>query len=304
MQQGILDPDATDYPLQRNDESMSNYTMMKQRISLHGLAPKIIKRNIILDSPTLVKLECELLIDANDLQMNAVTWTHENESISKNKYIHNITENKWLTSYEFVATERNTIGTYACIFNFTKEVRAEFHIKAPTVKGENKPLVSYVKDSIVMKCDSSIYKPVNWIWYRANGIELEPLNLSLISLKYDLCHKNANETKLRILELSEEDSGTYICKAMFPFGEQEGRAQLNVLSYMVPLKIFFAIAAEVVILVSLIILYEMKTKKNRCEEDVIKDTEEESTNLKSEDSKNPEMSTTRQRKSDEDLCNS
>ncbi|XP_063312947.1 embigin [Pelobates fuscus] len=289
------DPDPAAQPSQRKDENISNYTVIKHSISIPGLTKKVIQKEIILDSPANLKLECELLLDSEELQINDVAWTFENATISKNKYANNTTENKRHTSYEFAVTALNMIGTYTCIFNSTTEVKAEFHIKVPTVKSEKKPLVSYIADYIVMKCDSSIYKPKKWIWYQTNGSDQVQLNLSLIPIKYEDSSKKVNESKLHISNLSEKDSGIYICKAVFAFGEHEGQVQLSVLSYMVPLKVFLAIAAEVVVLVSLILLYEMKTKKKTSEEDIKQDADE-STNLKSEDSKTLETSTTRQRK--------
>lgn len=63
------------------------------------------------------------------------------------------------------------------------------------------------------------------------------------------------------MQLSEEDQGSYWCHAIFQLGESEEHIQLVVLSYLVPLKVFLAIAAEVVLLVAIILLCEVYTKK-------------------------------------------
>lgn len=83
--------------------------------------------------------------------------------------------------------------------------------------------------------------------------------------KYVINGANANETRLKIMHLSEEDQGSYRCHAIFHLGESESHIELVVLSYLVPLKPFLAIAAEVVFLVAIILLCEMYTqrKKNR-----------------------------------------
>ena len=81
--------------------------------------------------------------------------------------------------------------------------------------------------------------------------------------KYVISGNHANETRLKITHLSEDDQGTYWCHAIFELGESEGHVKLVVLSYLVPLKAFCAIAAEVVLLVAIILLFEMYTQKKK-----------------------------------------
>ncbi|KAM8960867.1 embigin [Pelodytes ibericus] len=289
----ICGPHVIADDVQKTDERISNSTVIKHTISIPGSSSKVVKKNIILDSSAHLKLACELSIDSKDGQIYDVSWKHNDEPINRNSYAFNNTGNKWHASYEFVVTDRSQIGTYACIFNSTTDVRAEFNLNVPAVRSEKKPLVSYIKDAITMKCDSALYKPIEWIWYQVNGSEQVQLNFSLIPTKYKISMAKANETKLHISDLSDKDSGIYICKAVYTFGEQEGQVELTVLTYMVPLKIFFAIAGEVVILVSLILIYEMKTKKKQSTEDIKKDMEQ-TDHLKPEESSSAE-STTRQR---------
>lgn len=75
--------------------------------------------------------------------------------------------------------------------------------------------------------------------------------------------KHANETRLKIMHLSEEDQGSYRCHATFQLGDSEDHVELVVLSYLVPLKPFLAIAAEVVLLVTIILLCEMYFQKRK-----------------------------------------
>ncbi|XP_053313924.1 embigin [Spea bombifrons] len=288
-------PDLDIHASQNNIEHVSNIIEEKHSILIPDLTSKALKKNITIDNPVRLSLDCYLLVDLKDFQMGDVTWKHGNGTLSRNSYTYNNTENTWHTSYEFIVTDNSKIGTYTCIFNSTAEVRAEFHINVPNVRSENKPLVSYKKDTIVMKCDSAKYTPVEWIWYHVNGSDQVQLNSSSAPNKYEICQKKPNETKLHISDLSEEDDGIYICKAVFKIGEQHGEIQLTILSYMVPLKVFLAIAAEVVILVSVIFICEVKTKKRPCQADGNNDAEQ-TTQLKSETSSTLEASTTRQRK--------
>lgn len=79
--------------------------------------------------------------------------------------------------------------------------------------------------------------------------------------KYSFIETPANTTKLKIFDLSELDTSSYWCKAGFPLGESKGKVSLKVLTYLTPLKPFLVIAAEVIILVALIFIFEVFSKK-------------------------------------------
>lgn len=76
-------------------------------------------------------------------------------------------------------------------------------------------------------------------------------------------HKDGNKTSLKVMGLTGKDSGLFGCSAVYEIGSSEGHVKVKVLSYMVPLKPFLAIATEVIILVSLILVYERHTKKKK-----------------------------------------
>ncbi|OCT98744.1 embigin [Xenopus laevis] len=272
-----------------NDRNVLSNAVVKETIEIKDWSAETQKRKILISNATSVRLECKLSSDSGDCD---VVWQHESEKLLN---VNNTAGNTCHTVYEFQLSDPSKTGIYTCIFNRSSEVRAEFHISVPTVKGADKPFVTYNGDSVVMKCDSSKYNPIEWIWYKVNESEKVQLNMSLDSTKYVVEHKRANETKLHVSDLSEKDSGTYICKAVFKVGESEGHVKLSVLSYMVPLRIFFIIAAEVAVLVAVILLYEMQTKKKPSQPEAQNDTEQ-AENLKSEESSSVETSAARQRK--------
>ncbi|KAE8636373.1 hypothetical protein XENTR_v10002961 [Xenopus tropicalis] len=251
-----------------NDRSAHSNVAIEETIDIPGWSSETKKTKILISNTTSVRLECKLSSDPGECD---VIWQHDSEKLLN---VNNTSDNKCHTVYEFVLSDPSKTGTYTCIFNRSSEVKAEFHITVPAVKGVDKPLVTYNGDSIVMKCDSSKYNPIEWIWYKVNESEKVQLNMSLDSTKYTVEHKRANETKLQVSALSEKDSGTYICKAIFKVGESEGQVKLSVLSYMVPLKVFFIIAAEVAVLVTVILVYEMKTKKKEPQPDAQNETEQ------------------------------
>jgi len=79
--------------------------------------------------------------------------------------------------------------------------------------------------------------------------------------KYVINRIPTNVTHLKIVKLTKEDDGAYWCEAAFELGKSKGKLKLKILSLMVPLKPFLAIVAEVVILVTIIFLYEIYSKK-------------------------------------------
>uniref|UniRef100_A0A8D0GBU0 Embigin n=1 Tax=Sphenodon punctatus TaxID=8508 RepID=A0A8D0GBU0_SPHPU len=97
----------------------------------------------------------------------------------------------------------------------------------------------------------------------SNGSHEVAINDTKMPDKYEVTGQHTNKTKLKVQKILEKDGGWYHCQAVFKLGESKGKVNIKVLSYMVPLKPFFAIAAEVVILVAIILLYEMYSKKKQ-----------------------------------------
>nr|KAF6354758.1 embigin [Myotis myotis] len=166
----------------------------------------------------------------------------------------------------------------------------------PELHGKNKPVITYVGDSTVFICKCQECVPLNWTWYSMNGSVQVPLDVQM-SDKYVISGTNANETRLKIMHLSEEDQGAYWCHAIFQLGESEDHIELVVLTYLVPLKPFLAIAAEVVLLVAIILLCEVYTKKKKNRPDDGKEFDQIE-QLKSDDSNGIENNVPRYRKNE------
>ncbi|NXY42899.1 EMB protein, partial [Ceuthmochares aereus] len=217
---------------------------------LLGVSGTSVEKNITLDSATLIELSCRLDKKYSHLQ-NQVIWKKGNETIT---HI-NKTENSW--SIKLQILDSSNMGSYSCALKSKEEISAEF---LPKIEGREKPIVGYGGDTAVMMCKSSGYTPVAWTWYTTNGSEQIAINDSLVE-KYVINSISANVTHLKILKLTEEDDGEYWCEAAFELGESKANVRLRVLSFMVPLKPFLAIVTEAVILVTIIVLYEIYSKK-------------------------------------------
>ncbi|KAL7836673.1 hypothetical protein AOLI_G00279570 [Acnodon oligacanthus] len=158
------------------------------------------------------------------------------------------------------------LGNYSCIFSLSgNEEQATFVFKVPAIKNRDKPIVSYTGDSVILDCQmehSKDHGPDTWNWYKVNGTEKELLNVTAEPTKYQL-DSSKNKTKLTVLNLTKEDSGKYICSAVFNISQTESHVELKVLSFIEPLKPFLAIAAEVLVLITLILLYEKKSHSQK-----------------------------------------
>ncbi|NXJ69430.1 EMB protein, partial [Rostratula benghalensis] len=225
---------------------------------LLGVSHTSIEKNITLDSATRIELSCRLDHKYSDLKNPQVIWKRGNETI---RHI-NKTENSW--SIQLRILDNSNLGSYSCTLK-SEEITAVFHLQVPKIDGKEKPIVSYEGDTAVMICKSFGYTPIAWTWYKINGSEQIAINDSLLADKYAINRVSANVTHLKILKLTKEDDGVYWCEAAFELGKSKGELKLKVLSFMVPLKPFLAIVAEAVILVILVFLYEIYSKrKEKC----------------------------------------
>ncbi|NXE09923.1 EMB protein, partial [Lophotis ruficrista] len=221
---------------------------------LLGASGVSMAKNVTLDRAARVELSCRLDKKYSHLKSLQVTWKRGNETI---RHI-NKTENSW--SIQLRILDDSKLGSYSCTLKGKEEISAMFHLQ-PKIEGKEKPIVSYEGDTAVMICNSLDYTPIAWTWYVTNGSEQIAINDSLLADKYVIDRISANVTHLKILKLTKEDDGVYWCEAAFELGKSKGKLKLKVLSLMVPLKPFLAIVSEVVILVTIVFLYEMYSKK-------------------------------------------
>uniref|UniRef100_A0A669QCB2 Embigin n=1 Tax=Phasianus colchicus TaxID=9054 RepID=A0A669QCB2_PHACC len=248
-----------------------------------------VEKNIFLGSAVKIELSCRLADKHSHMKILQVTWKKGNETI---KHI-NKTEISW--GIQLTVSENRKLGSYTCTVTGEKEFSVVFHLQVPQIAGREKPVVSYKGDSAILICESRSYTPIAWTWYMTNGSEQIAINDSLMLDKYVIDKADANVTHLKILKLTEEDGGTYWCEAAFELGKSKGKLKLKILSLMVPLKPFLAIVAEVVILITLIFVFELysKKKEKRAEDEKEFDQIEQ---LKSEESNGVESNSARHRK--------
>ncbi|KAM4875817.1 embigin [Thomomys bottae] len=279
------------------NEMMAKYTNLPleiHNISLTEHASSPVEKNITLEKASDVELTCQFTTSGDGNAVN-VTWKKGDELL-QNNYVVNTTGNTVYTKYTFTIINNKQMGDYSCFFGEENEQRGTFRIKVPQLHGKNKPLITYVGDSTVLMCKCEGCNPLNWTWYRKNESTQVPIDTHLDN-KYVINGTHANETKLRIKQLLEDDKGIYYCHAVFQLGESEDHVELVVLSFLVPLKPFLAIVAEVFVLVTIILLCEIYTKKKKQGPDDGKEFEQIE-QLKSDDSNGIENKASRLRKTE------
>ncbi|XP_027375846.1 embigin isoform X4 [Bos indicus x Bos taurus] len=273
----------------------SNLSLESHSISMtveHSNMP--VEKNITLERPSNVELICQFT-PSGDLNSVNVTWK-KGDKLLEGNYLVNATGGILYTQHRVAVINSKQMGSYSCFFGEKKQQRGTFNLKVPEINGQNKPLITYLGDSVVLTCKCQDCLPLNWTWYGGNGSVQVPIGVP-VNDKYVISGKHANETRLKITQLSEDDQGTYLCHAIFELGESEGHVKLVVLSYLVPLKVFCAIAAEVVLLVAAILLFEMYTQKKKKPSDDGKEFEQ-GEQLKLDDSNGIENSGPRHRKNE------
>ncbi|XP_024837236.1 embigin isoform X2 [Bos taurus] len=267
--------------------------MLQRNVTLeHSNMP--VEKNITLERPSNVELICQFT-PSGDLNSVNVTWK-KGDKLLEGNYLVNATGGILYTQHRVAVINSKQMGSYSCFFGEKKQQRGTFNLKVPEINGQNKPLITYLGDSVVLMCKCQDCLPLNWTWYGGNGSVQVPIGVP-VNDKYVISGKHANETRLKITQLSEDDQGTYLCHAIFELGESEGHVKLVVLSYLVPLKVFCAIAAEVVLLVAAILLFEMYTQKKKKPSDDGKEFEQ-GEQLKLDDSNGIENSGPRHRKNE------
>ncbi|TSM85968.1 Embigin [Bagarius yarrelli] len=255
----------------------------------------IIIQELEILKPQIIELQCNLTDIPSKPSNITGFWRKDGKDIENTQqtiYRHN--EQYILKSIFNI--QANDLGNYSCIFNYLeKEAQATFVLKVPEIKEkQDRPIVSYIGDTVVLKC---VIQPTpnTWEWYKSNGTEKEIINATAEPWHYEI-FLDKNVTKLTLLNLTEEDSGKYTCSAVFNITSSESQLDLKVLSFLEPLKPFLAIAAEVVILVTLILLYERHNQKHKSLIETTDNGLYEHTSMQEENTMEDEETTTRQRK--------
>ncbi|ETE59700.1 Basigin [Ophiophagus hannah] len=172
------------------------------------------------------------------------------------------------TSYMIPKVDYETSGEYHCIFDTIPLSKATVYVKvAPHVVPYKKVEHGNEGDSIMLTCKCNSYPPATqWTWYKM--VDQVPQRVANGTEERFYIRSNDTRTDLRIVSLDlEKDPGKYMCNATNEMGEGSAEVNLMVRSRLAALWPFLGIVAEVLVLVTIIFIYEKRRKPNEVPED-------------------------------------
>ncbi|XP_020649767.1 basigin [Pogona vitticeps] len=172
------------------------------------------------------------------------------------------------TSYMIAKVDPESSGEYHCVFDTVPISRATVYVKVkPHVFAYKKSEHGNEKDTGVLTCKSHSYPPVTqWSWFKVVDNVPEPIVNG--SEERFFIKSEGNRTDLRIVSLDlEKDPGEYMCNGTNELGEGSAVVSLRVRSRLAALWPFLGIVAEVLVLVTIIFIYEKRRKPNEVPDD-------------------------------------
>ncbi|KFQ40707.1 Basigin, partial [Mesitornis unicolor] len=214
-----------------------------------------IRSHVSFESGKLV-LSCNMSV--SHLAIEGHEWVHGDKTLQTD------TESTTFTSYTIEGKMEEHSGVYECVYKTSPMIKGQVNISVPPqVMAYKKSEHGNEGDTGVLTCKNPSFPPViTWAWYK-NGQEAIVNGSGRYIIK-----SGDNKTELRILKLNtEEDAGDYHCNATNSFGLGSATVNLRVRSRLAALWPFLGIVAEVLVLVTIIFIYEKRRKPDEVLDD-------------------------------------
>ncbi|KAM6395996.1 basigin [Rhynochetos jubatus] len=215
------------------------------------------------------EVKADLLTTSDKLVLTCnVTAPHAtisgHEWMLGDKILQTDTESSTLTRYTIEGKIEDHSGVYECVYKTDPAIRGQVTVSvAPQVMAYKKSEHGNEGDTGVLTCKNPSFPPVKtWVWYKKSQ---EAITNG--SGRY-IIKSSGNKTELRILKLNiEEDTGDYHCNATNDAGSGGATVNLRVRSRLAALWPFLGIVAEVLVLVTIIFIYEKRRKPDEVLDD-------------------------------------
>uniref|UniRef100_A0A8D2DZH0 Basigin n=1 Tax=Sciurus vulgaris TaxID=55149 RepID=A0A8D2DZH0_SCIVU len=169
---------------------------------------------------------------------------------------------------EFEVDMEDGSGRYFCVFLPESMGRAEITVNGPPkIKAVKKSEHANEGEAVTLVCKSDSYPPVtDWAWYKMVGSHYQVIANGSQSKFYVSSSEARSELHIQNLDMGT-DPGTYVCNGTSQEGTARAEITLRVRSRLAALWPFLGIVAEVLVLVTIIFIYEKRRKPDETLDD-------------------------------------